>query len=479
MRRENKYCLWLITMLINCHLLLSQQPPDRSPIADTSIAPDNSLYSVGKIIITGNKKTKPFIILREIPFKEGEEYTMKALVQKFADAKKQLLNTALFITIVVAAKDFEGFKVNVTVQVKERWYLFPTPFFKPIDRNLNQWIVEQKANLNRVNYGIRLRYYNATGRSDKIKALIGAGYTRQVSFDYDRLYIDKKLKWGFTAGFSTGKNKEVNYNTINDKQAFVKGDNIFLRNFTNAYALLTYRRKIKTRHSFGMAFTWDELQDTVIALNPSYFKTGIRRVRIPELFYNMSYFDLDYIPYPTKGYATQVSFTKKGFDNTINLWQLIIKSSASWHLAKKTFINLNLYTELKLPLKQPYYNQQFLGFGDTFIQGYEYYVIDGVAGGYLKTTLCQELLNFNIKIPPLKKGKEAQHLPFRIVGKIYGNTGYVHNPQPGNNTLSNKMLYSGGFGIDIISLYDIIFKFEYSFNQLGENGLFLHRKSIF
>ena len=31
----------------------------------------------------------------------------------------------------------------------------------------------------------------------------------------------------------------------------------------------------------------------------------------------------------------------------------------------------------------------FLGYGDVFMQGYEYYVIDGVAGGYLKTTLNQ------------------------------------------------------------------------------------------
>ena len=471
--------MWLIAMMFNCRLLLSQPPPKHPPVTDTSVTPDDSVYTIGKIIITGNKKTKSFIILREIPFKEGEEYSMKALLQKMADARKQLLNTALFLSVVVAAKDFEGFTINISVTLKERWYLFPSPFFNPIDRNLNQWIVEQKAKLNRVNFGIRLRYYNATGRNDKIKGLIGAGYTTQVSADYDRLYIDKKLKWGFTAGFSTGKNKEVNYNTIKDKQAFIKDNDVFLSHFTNVYALLTYRRKIRTRHSFGLAFTRGEVSDTILSLNSSYFKTGKRTISFPELFYNMSYFDLDYIPYPTKGYAVQFSFNKRGIDNSIDLWQFISKTSGSWHLAKKTFVNLNLYAGLKLPFKQPYFNQQFLGYGDAFMQGYEYYVIDGVAGGYLKTTLYQELLNFNIRIPAIKKGKEAQRIPFRFIGKAYGNAGYVHNPQPGNNFLSNKMLYSGGFGIDIVSFYDIIFKFEYSFNQLGENGLFLHRKSIF
>ena len=41
------------------------------------------------------------------------------------------------------------------------------------------------------------------------------------------------------------------------------------------------------------------------------------------------------------------------------------------------------------------------------------------------------------------------------------------------------MLYSGGFGIDILTFYDINLKIEYSFNQLNENGLFLHSNGGF
>ena len=112
------------------------------------------------------------------------------------------------------------------------------------------------------------------------------------------------------------------------------------------------------------------------------------------------------------------------------------------------------------------------------MQGYEYYVVDGVAGGVVRTTFTRELLNFKIKIPA-KRGKEPERIPVRIFGKTYGNAGYAHNPQPGENSLSNKMLYSGGFGIDILTFYDVTFKLEYSFNAIGQNGLFLHRKSIF
>jgi outer membrane protein assembly factor BamA len=478
MQRGKKYCAWLIATFV-CSQQLLAQPPEEIKIKDTAaIALPDSVVTIGDILISGNKRTKPGIILREIPFKSGEKYTLAELVRKFEDARKQLMNTALFNIVVVSAQKIEEKKVTVSVELKERWYLFPWPYLKPVDRNLNQWIVEQKASLDRVNYGAKILYNNATGHNDKLRLYFISGYTRQFSFSYDRLYIDKKLKWGMNIGFAVGKNREVNYNTIKDKQVFLKDNNNYLRSFLTANAEITYRRAIKTRHRFGISYTTEDVKDTVLSLNPSYFKSGRNNIRYPIVYYNLTYYDLDYIPYPTKGYAAQVSFSKKGLDKIINVWDLSVKGSGTWHLSPRLFFNLNMYAGIRMPFKQPYTNQRFLGYGDVFMQGYEYYVVDGVAGGYLKTTLTREILNFNIRVP-LKKGKLPLHIPVKIFGKIYGNSGYVYNPLPGNNDLSNKMLYSGGFGIDILTFYDVTFKLEYTFNQLGQKGLFLQRKTIF
>ncbi len=462
---KKKYCFWL-TVVISWQQLLAQEPA-KIRITDTAaVSTPDSLFTVGEILITGNKKTKAIIILREIPFKSGEKYTLAALVKKFEDARKQLMNTALFHSVVVAAKNFDHNEVTVSVDLKERWYLFPAPYLKPVDRNLNQWIVEQKASLSRVNYGAKLLYNNATGYNDKLRVYLISGYTRQFSFSYDRLYFDNKLRWGMNIGFAIGKNREVNYNTVNDKQVFLKDNDNYLRSYVTGNAEITYRRAIK------------DVKDTVLALNPTYYQSGRNNIRYPVIYYNVAYYDFDYIPYPTKGYAAQLSVSKKGFNKIINVWELSVKGSGNWHLSPKFFLNLNLYGGIRLPFNQPYVNQRFFGYGDVFMQGYEYFVVDGVAGGYLKTTLTREVLDFNIRVPK-KKGKLPEHIPVRIFGKIYGNTGYVHNPQPGNNSLSNKMLYSGGVGIDILTFYDVTFKLEYTFNQLGQNGLFLHRKTIF
>ena len=448
-------------------------------IADTAAIPaPNTLITVGEILISGNKKTKASIILREIPFKTGEEYTLGALVLKFEDARRQLMNTALFLSVIVAAKNIDNNIITISVVLRERWYIFPAPYLKPVDRNLNQWIFEENASLSRVNYGAKLLYNNATGYNDKLRVFLISGYTRQFSFSYDRLYIDKKLKWGMNFGFAIGKNREVNYNTIKDKQVFLKDNDKYLRSYLSTNAEITYRRKIKTRHRFGVSYTVEDVKDTVLALNPAYYQSGRNKIRYPGVYYNMAYYDFDYIPYPTKGYAAQLSAGKKGFNNIINVWELSVKGSGSWHLTPRLFFNVNLYGGIRLPFRQPYVNQRFLGYGDVFLQGFEYFVIDGVAGGYLKTTFTREILDFNIRLPK-KKGKVSEKIPVRIFGKIFGNTGYVHNPQPGLNFLSNKMLYSGGVGIDILTFYDVTFKLEYTFNQLGQNGLFLHRKTIF
>jgi len=479
MPREKKYYCLVLAFLF-CSSFLPAQPVVPGNTIDTAaIAPPLSLVKVGDIILSGNRKTNELIILREIPFQSGDEYSLEELVQKMEDARRQLMNTALFSEAVVAVTNTRETTIDITVDVKERWYLFPLPYLKPVDRNLNQWLVEQKGSFDRINYGVKIFYNNATGNNDKFRLWLINGYTKQVSFSYDRLYIDRKLRWGLKLAYARGKARELNYNTINDKQVFLKDENNFMRSFTNASAEITYRKAINTRHSFGFGYTDEQVGDTIVRLNPVYFKNGRSRIRFPGIQYTMTYFNVDYIPYPTRGYAAQVSIGKSGFSKSMNIWQLHVKGLASWPLSSRSFFNLNFYGGIKLPFKQPYFAQRFLGYGDVFMQGFEYYVTDGVAGGYAKTTFTRELLAFAIKTPAGKKGRESQRIPFRIFGKVFGNAGYVHHPQPGDNSLSNMMLYSGGLGIDILTFYDIIFRLEWTFNSLGQNGLFLHRKSIF
>jgi outer membrane protein assembly factor BamA len=438
----------------------------------------SNVFTIREIAVSGNKKTKESVILRELPFQSGDIYGLSDLVKEFEIGRKRLLSTAMFHEVVISLKGFEGNNIDILVAVKERWYLFPVPYIKFVDRNINQWIVEQNAKLNRVNYGLKVLYNNVSGRNDKLNLYLINGYTKQISLSYDRPYIDKKMKWGINSGFAIGKNREVNYNTINDKQVFFKDTNNFVRTFFRTFGEATYRPAIKTRHRFGISYTIETITDTIVSLNPSYFTDGRDKFSFPEFYYLMNYIDVDYNPYPLKGYVVELYLAKRGLNKETNMWLLSAKASGSWEIAKKLYFGAKLAGAVKVPFNQPYFNQRLFGYGDFFMQGYEYYVVDGVAGGYAKAVLSTEILNLGFHVKR-KKDVIPYRIPFKAYAKTFVNAGYAYHSTPETNTLNNRMLYSWGVGIDILTHYDFTLKFEWSFNVLGENGLYLHRKTIF
>lgn len=426
----------------------------------------------------GNKITREAIILRELPFKKGDSLTVEEMPTLFNAGKTQIMNLGLFHTANVSVALFDPPYVDLRISVKEKWYLWPFPYFKPVDRNLNQWLFEKGASVSRVDYGLKLLYDNATGNNDKIRLYFITGYTKQLTLGYSRPFIDKRLKWGVNLSLNLGKNHEVMYNTIHDKQQFVKGGD-YLRNFFNAKAELTYRKKFYTTHFFGVGYNRLHYGDTVLKLNPLMFRQNNPELRFAELYYRMRYQNLDYIPYPTRGHVGEIFVAKQGFDRNMNVWQLTAKGVGYWQLGKQSYYSIGASGTIKAPFKQPYYSQQLLGYGDMFMRGYEYYVIDGVAGGFVNATVATRLTNFSFNIPRTKWFSPIP-IPIKIYSKAFGNIGYVHNPYPGpTNRMPNKFLIGGGVGFDIFTAYDFTIKVEFSFNHLGENGIYLQKKDIF
>jgi outer membrane protein assembly factor BamA len=483
------------------HLACFAQPKVTETIQDTIVTdlvfsapeisnPEHSAsFIVSDIVITGDIKTKPYIIEREIPFKRGDLITLNQLVKEFEVARRQLMNTRLFNDVVVSLKSFHGNLVEVQVDVKERWYLFPIPYFKLIDRNLSEW-KKQGYGLQRANYGAKLSYYNFTGRNDKLKAWFITGYTRRLEFSYEQPYADKSLKHGYGIGVSYATAKELNYITKDNEQKFAplfnnvvtldtSSRNLFngqvLNELANLSLSYTYRPAIKTRHSVRFNLNYNRIDKAVAILNPKFFNNGNTKIIYPELTYSIDYNNIDFVSYPLKGFLGEASLSRKGINSDMNLWQLEARGTRGWEIAKKTYFGMQGYFVLKLPFDQPYYNQRMFGYGDMYLRGLENYVIDGVAAAMVRNTIRREVLSFDM--PFITKAHSK--IPFKIYLKAYGDMGYSHNKNFPENSLVNRMLYTCGAGLDIVTLYDVAFRFEYSFNQLGQKGLFLHFKNDF
>lgn len=203
--RMRLFISFMVVLLSSC-MLYAQEKTEQDSTAKTPLSLSErvamrSMYQVvGDIQLSGNKKTRDFIIFREIPFKKGERIADSELDKLLELARQQIMNTLLFVDVNVYVAAKKGNVLIINVDLKERWYFFPTPYFRLVDRNFNQWWVDQKRSLDRVNYGIKFIQNNTTGRNDNLNIWLINGYTQQFTIRYDIPFIDKKLTKGFNIG---------------------------------------------------------------------------------------------------------------------------------------------------------------------------------------------------------------------------------------------------------------------------------------
>jgi len=448
-------------------------------------------WILSDIHIVGNRITKNYIIHRELPFKKGDQLYSDKLIGLFDQARFNLMNTNLFLEVIPMIDSVSEQELFIRLSVKERWYIFPLPYFKFIDRNLNQWVIEQNASLERVNYGIKFTWENLSGRRDQLRFNVINGYNREFKIFYEKPYSGKKLEHGYFFGAGYSRQKQMNYATENHKQIFhpliIDPKSEFVRS-TYAFELgYTYRKGVRYRHRFGLRYYKEEITDsirTLISANKAkdfqpYFPGNNTSISFAQFDYNFQFLDLNNNAYPWKGFGLSADLIHRGWGlSSIHLWQLNVKAARYWTIGSKNSLSIIGKTALKIPFEQPMYNLPLLGYGDWYLRGLEYYVIDGVAAGILKTSLRREI--FNVNVPTFFiKSEKYRKIPFKVIAKVFFDQGAVHHPFNNKGFLNNQWLRTYGLGLDVISYYDFASQIEWSFNQLGENGLFLHLRREF
>lgn len=444
---------------------------------EQELADSLDYLTVRDLVIFGNKRTKMYIVQREIAIEKGSTYTKKDFRRKLRLTREQLMNTTLFVDVIVTPAEF-GDLVDVKIELKERWYLFPVPFFRVVDRNWNVWINEHNASIDRANIGVKVTHFNATGINDKFNFWAIGGYTQQLAFNYSRPYFDRKLRFGYNVGFAYARNREVNYATEFNK-LITLDTTYFNRKYLRADLGFSYRKGSKLRMQAKVGYT-DENFDSVIAkLNPDFLGDGRTRTQFFDFTVNTQYYHVDYIPYPLRGWYFDVYAQHRlGVKGNLDMLMVGGKFFGTWEVMRKTWLAFQAASIIRFPFNQPYYNSRLLGFGDVAMQGLEYYVADGGAGGMVRATLRKQIFQFNIK--NLVKNKAHNDIPFRFFAKVYGNLGYVYNNNPGTSFMNNKLLRTGGIGLDIVTIYDWAIKLDFSFNQFDAGGkLYLHTQSDF
>lgn len=423
------------------------------------------------IEITGNKKTRDYIVKRELPYKVGDLLSKDSLNNLNTIAQQQLFNTALFLETNVTATPLDSASVKINIQLKERWYFFPLPYFRWVDRNFSQWWNEQNRSLDRVNYGINLRQGNVTGNNDKLTVGYITGYTHQAIVRYQMPFIDKQLKYGLGLGWAQFNQKEINYKTDNNKQVFLKTEDVIRKGYRGNLNL-TYRPNLYERFTLQFGLGNESISDTAFALAPSYLPNHKKAYSYIDLNASYSKVRFDYNAYPTKGASTDIALSQR-FSKGSNLTAFQFRQVVAHPIAPSRFLLAESFTIGRLMQQSNYADRKLMGYGLMQMNGLEYYVVDGNAATLFKAELHQRLGTYTVQNPFTKKFLPSVKYTFWI--KAFSHLGYVYSQEKNKaNPLANSLLRTAGIGLDIISIYDFVLNMEYSINQLGDKGLYLH-----
>jgi len=449
----------------------------------TSIAQvTDTIYHIRNVEITGNRKTKDFIITRELDLVENDTIGSKSLKTRLERNQQRVYNTRLFVYAKINPT-FEGDQVDIEVEVKENWYIGGGINFKLIDRNFNEWWNERDRDLSRVIYGVSLLHGNFRGRREKLRLIAQTGFSDRFLINYDIPYLDKNRKTGIQIQAKYRGFKNVAYNTEGNKLLFTGQQENEIKTQLEGLVQLRRRQGFYTTHRLQLTYSLDRVADTLISLNPFYHQQGNLTQRFSQLGYVFTYDTRDNVNYPVKGQVIEGYINKRGLLPTDNVssFQLGLGGGYYWALTNRWSMGLVSKFELTFPRNIPFNQMQGIGYEEEFLRGFDLYVINGTTFGLGKSNIRFKLLD---KIIPLKFVPIKQFNKFPLAGYInfFADAGYSSNRVANReyqNNLSNQMLSSVGVGLDVIALLNTTLQFNLSRNSIGQTNLFLNLQKDF
>lgn len=427
---------------------------------------------IRNFIFEGNKKTKPFIIERELTFKKGDTLWLPYLQKNIEQSKQNLLKTSLFNFAEIDTINSNNKFTDILISVVERWYLWPIPVFEQASRNINTWFYEK--DYDKINYGFFIAQANFRGRNELLRAIARLGYREQYGFAYTIPHILGSNTTGVEIKALYYRQKQLAFKNEQNKPIYLHSNNYLYTNSDFTLELF-YRPKLYALHSFEISYSYQKINDSLFKKNPHFLYDTLKINNYTSLSYYFRYDKTNSVAYPTFGYyfdytlANNILFSKKTYIPQINI------KGAYYYTPFKRFFNshgivLN-YSHIK---KQSYLMNKAFGYR-TSPRGYELYLIDGQ--GYL---LSQNSIRYMLIKPRVKtiyklKNERFAKFHYAFYLSLNGDVGYVLNRY--KTPLTNQLLYGYGVGIDFVTYYDITLRTEFSINHLNIKGVFFHFSS--
>lgn len=440
-------------------------------------------YYIESIDISGNKKTKDQTILRELTFSVTDSILFNQLDSELKKSKQNLLNSPLFNFVDININTIDSVNIKLTVTVEERWYLWPEAAIYYTDRNFSNWLKE--GDLSHLDIGLGIVKYNFRGRNEKLSIYTFFGYDQEFLFYYEDLYLDNKRRHSLSLYFESLKRKKTPCIISNDVLQQLKLENEFALRSNKVRIKYMYRKEHYNSHSFYLGFENRKISDSLLICNPNYLNN-------PE--YPANFFRLKYIfqrdmrnsrLFPTDGYKLSITLNKNGLmifpDSEINSFYIKTDVSLYKKINDRFSYNTNITLKKTFGNINPFFLNTALGYSSS-IRAYEYYVVNGRDMALVKNTLYLKLLSKKYIYLKFIPWERFNKIHFTIYGGVFSDFAYVVNDDllyNQINNFANTLLYSAGFGLNIVTYYDKLLRVEYSLNKEKKGGVYLHFEAPF
>jgi outer membrane protein assembly factor BamA len=412
---------------------------------DSLNAPSTHTFIVDTIIVSGNEKTEPYVILDEMTIKPG----MVASAELIEFDRNRIYSLGLFTRVEIFADTLEG-RHFLLVDVSERWYLIPllSAGFRDGDPK-------------KPYFGGGLLVNNFRGKNQRLSGLVVFGYDPSIGFGFSDPLIGRNPNLFFSSNisFSRVRNKS-------QIESAVTGD--FNEEHFDVNTTIGHRFNLFETAALTAGFN--------IVKVPEYRpgRTVSPTGRDAFLYATLGYArdSRDLREYPADGSLISLYATKNGFGETdLSFTRLGADLRKYVPLPGNVVLAGHAYATIVSGRSIPTHSRAYLGYGER-IRGYFKNVFEGedLMGATLELhwpLFATRTINFTaIAIP-----REFSVWRFGVGLALFADAGTVwFRKQP----ISFNSFVSGyGGGIHFLLPYSAIMRLEYAWNNFGKGQFIL------
>jgi outer membrane protein assembly factor BamA len=395
------------------------------------------------------------------------------LSRRMQYSRENIINTNLFLTVNLGIEQIEGNQYRLLIEVTERHYWWLFPVVKLNAPNFNEWL--RDMDISDLSMGLFFSHNNLFGISHQTSLVGYVGKSYAAAFGYRIPWIGHGKKTGltfalgyenlYTVEYGSDKNKRQMLYESNSQQTFKAG------------ATFTLRPGLYNYGTIKLTGLWVSISDSLYSLDSTYLAKNKKSNTSVTLYVDYAYDSRNSKSYPLRGSYMRIFVNKVGLgliSKDVDYFFYGLDFHYYQDIGKRWYVAEMFKLENSSGENHPYYYQLNMTYKKDFIRGYDLYTLKGDQMYYFRGNVKYELVKPNVK--KVKEGQEKskfKSLQYAFYLNAFADCGYVVNKFTENNPYDNEMLFSWGLGLDFVTYYDMVLRFEYAFTSIGTNGFFI------